>query len=201
MPSFGDSLSGLSNDDFLAGIFTASDFPTPAPACRAHSGRNTFRGPRYFNVDMSFIKSVKIPWAGGDSANVQFRIESFNLFNTTNLDLPIANLSDPLFGRSVSARAGPNCAVLGKTRFLAYNSIDTHEVPGRRILVFALVLSGSGHAAQGVSCGLQRHTTARCSRFSEATSRRRSPRSSRWWRGTRQPQGAQPARDRVDRSR
>ena len=117
VPAFGDSLSGLSNDDFLSGIFTKSDFPTPAPGVPGALGRNTFRGPRYFNVDMSFIKSVKIPWAGNNSANVQFRIESFNLFNTTNLDLPIANLADPLFGRSVSAAPGRIVQFSGRFQF------------------------------------------------------------------------------------
>src|SRR5207244_3331615 len=50
VPSFGSSLSGLTNDNFLAGIFKASDFPTPAPGTQGNLGRNTFRGPRYFNV-------------------------------------------------------------------------------------------------------------------------------------------------------
>jgi len=117
VPAFGDSISGLSNDDFLAGIFNKSDFPTPSPGVPGALGRNTFRGPRYFNVDMSFIKSVKIPWVGGNSADVQFRIESFNLFNTTNLDLPIANLPDPLFGRSVSAAPGRIVQFSGRFQF------------------------------------------------------------------------------------
>jgi hypothetical protein len=117
VPASGDSLSGLSNDDFLSGIFKASDFPTPAPGVPGTLGRNTYRGPRYFNVDVSFIKSVKIPWAGINSADVQFRIESFNLFNTTNLDLPIGNLSDPLFGRSVSAAPGRIVQFSGRFQF------------------------------------------------------------------------------------
>jgi hypothetical protein len=93
-PSFG-SLSGLSNDQFLAGIFKASDFPTPAPGTQGNIGRNTFRGPRYFNVDLSLIKSFKLPWVNGPGgADAQFRIEMFNAFNTTNLNLPINNLCD-----------------------------------------------------------------------------------------------------------
>jgi hypothetical protein len=60
---------------------------------------------------------VKLPWTGGNSASVQFRIESFNLFNTTNLDLPISNLSDPLFGRSVSASPGRIVQFSGRFQF------------------------------------------------------------------------------------
>jgi hypothetical protein len=117
VPSFGSSLSGLSNDDFLAGIFKASDFPTPAPGVPGTLGRNTFRGPRYFNVDLSLIKSVKVPWPGGGTAEAQFRLESFNLFNTTNLDLPINELTNPLFGRSVSASPGRIVQFSGRFQF------------------------------------------------------------------------------------
>ena len=46
VPSFGDSKSGLSNDDFLTGIFVAADFPTPRRACRAASAGTPSRGPR-----------------------------------------------------------------------------------------------------------------------------------------------------------
>jgi hypothetical protein len=75
VPSFGDSRSG-SNDDFLAGILKASDFPKPAPGTNGTLGRNTFTGPRYFNVDMSLVKSIEVP-ALGKSSNLQLRIESF----------------------------------------------------------------------------------------------------------------------------
>jgi hypothetical protein len=116
-PSFGRSLSGLSNDDFLAGIFRASDFPTPAPGTQGNIGRNTFRGPRYFNVDVSLIKSVRVPWFTGGPADVQFRFEAFNALNTTNLELPVNNLSNPLFGRSIGALAGRILQLSGRITF------------------------------------------------------------------------------------
>jgi hypothetical protein len=102
--SFGDSKDG-SNDDFLAGIFTASDFPKPAPGTNGTLGRNTFRGPRYFNVDMALVKSIDFP-ALGKSSNLQLRIEAFNLFNTVNLNNPVNDLSNPNFGKSTSALPG-----------------------------------------------------------------------------------------------
>jgi len=104
VPSFGDSKSG-SNDDFLAGLFKASDFPKPAPGTNGTLGRNTFTGPRYFNVDMALVKSIGLP-ALGKSSTLQLRIESFNLFNTVNLDLPQRDLSNPNFGKSTSALPG-----------------------------------------------------------------------------------------------
>ena len=66
VPAFGSSLSGLSNDDFLSGIFTAADFPTPAPGVQGTLGRNTFRGPRYFNVDFSIGRTIRIPAVGAE---------------------------------------------------------------------------------------------------------------------------------------
>jgi hypothetical protein len=106
VPSFGDSRSGLSNDDFLNGIFQASDFPTPAPGVQGRLGRNTFRGPRYFNVDFALLRSVTMPAVGGKRGEVQLRLETFNLFNTTNLELPQSNLASPQFGRSTGALPG-----------------------------------------------------------------------------------------------
>jgi Carboxypeptidase regulatory-like domain len=117
VPSFGSSLSGLSDDDFLNGIFKASDFPTPAPGVPGDLGRNTYRGPSYFNVDASFIKSVRVPWMGSSSADVQFRVESFNILNNNNLVNPVNNLSDPLFGRSTSALAGRIVQFSGRLTF------------------------------------------------------------------------------------
>ena len=116
VPAFGSSLSGLSNDDFLNGIFTASDFPTPAPGVQGTLGRNTFRGPRYFNVDFSIGRSIKIP-AGRRTSEVQLRLETFNLFNTTNLDLPQRNMTSPQFGRSTSALPGRIVQLGGRVLF------------------------------------------------------------------------------------
>jgi hypothetical protein len=116
-PSFGRSLSGLSNDDFLTGIFKASDFPTPTPGTQGNLGRNSYRGPRYFNVDVSFIKSVRVPWFTANPADVQFRIEAFNAFNTTNLEPPVNDLSNPLFGRSISALPGRIIQLSGRISF------------------------------------------------------------------------------------
>jgi hypothetical protein len=105
-PAFGDSKSGLSNDDFLNGIFTAADFPAPGLGQRGSLGRNTFTGPRYFNVDLALVKSFRVPWMTGDGADFQVRIEAFNAFNTTNLFNPDGNLASGTFGKSIDALAG-----------------------------------------------------------------------------------------------
>ena len=106
IPNFGDSRSGLSNDDFLTGIFAASDFPIPAPGQPGALGRNTFRGPRYFNVDLLLARALRTPFVNSTSGNLQLRLETFNLFNTLNLNNPDNNMINATFGRSTSAQPG-----------------------------------------------------------------------------------------------
>jgi hypothetical protein len=52
-------------------------------------GRNVLRGPSQTNVDFSIIK--RFPF--GESKNIEFRAEFFNLFNHVNFANPISNLN------------------------------------------------------------------------------------------------------------
>ena len=52
-------------------------------------GRNVLRGPRQTNVDFSIIR--RFPF--GESRNIEFRAEFFNLFNRVNFANPISNLN------------------------------------------------------------------------------------------------------------
>ncbi len=116
-PSFGAELSDRSDDAFLAGVFRAADFGTPAPGAQGTLSRNAFRGPGYFNVDLSLIKSFQVGWFTQNSAKLQFRFEAFNVLNTTNLLNPVAELSNPLFGRSIEALAGRIIQLSGRIEF------------------------------------------------------------------------------------
>jgi hypothetical protein len=107
-PSWGDSKSGLSNDDYLNGIFKASDFPLPAAGQLGTLGRNTFRGPRYFATDLSLFKNIALV----KETKLQLRFEVFNAFNTTNLNNPNNNLTSSVFGKSTSAKP-PRIVQLG----------------------------------------------------------------------------------------
>jgi len=70
-------------------------------------GRNTFRGPRYLDTDLSISKVIKFPgnWHMGEAAALDLRANFFNLFNNLNLT-PIgffdstAFADSPLFGRA-----------------------------------------------------------------------------------------------------
>lgn len=48
------------------------------------AGRNTFRGPRYFNMDATLSKRFRIT----ESCSILFRTEAYNLFNTANFGSP-----------------------------------------------------------------------------------------------------------------
>ena len=47
-------------------------------------GRNTLLGPRFDNIDFSLLKNAAL----GEHTRLQFRAETFNLFNHPNFDLP-----------------------------------------------------------------------------------------------------------------
>jgi hypothetical protein len=64
-----------------------------------NAGRNIARGPDYQNVDVSFVRDFPI---SGD-VRLQFRAEIFNVFNTVNFGLPVADLNSVNFGRIFSA--------------------------------------------------------------------------------------------------
>lgn len=48
-------------------------------------GRNSFRGPNYFNVDLSLVKQTRLPSFLGEGANLELRANFFNIFNILNL--------------------------------------------------------------------------------------------------------------------
>lgn len=50
-------------------------------------GRNTFRGPNYFSVDLSLAKRFGLPGFGflGENPNLEIRMNAFNVFNRLNL--------------------------------------------------------------------------------------------------------------------
>lgn len=70
-------------------------------------GRNTFRGPAYYDFDYAVIKDTPIGQrkSGLEAADVQFRAEFFNMFNTVNMGLPANTIQGSGFG-VISKTAG-----------------------------------------------------------------------------------------------
>ncbi len=70
-------------------------------------GRNTFRGPAFYNFDFALIKDTPFGRrkSGAELVNLQFRGEFFNLFNIVTMGLPANILNGSGFGE-ISKTAG-----------------------------------------------------------------------------------------------
>jgi outer membrane receptor protein involved in Fe transport len=105
-------LGSPSQDEWLAGVLTTSAFTLPAPGTLATQERNAFRGPSYFNTDLSLFKNVSVPRGGGRDIRVQLRIEAFNVFNEAHLANPQNATNNTVFGRVTALRTGTQPRVI-----------------------------------------------------------------------------------------
>lgn len=87
--------------------FTAAN---PTPTGFGNQGRNQYRGPVYFDTDMSLMKAF--PIAKWEAARFQIGVQVFNLFNHPNFAQPISDVSNPLFGSIVNPISPPT-SILG----------------------------------------------------------------------------------------
>ena len=100
VPAFGPTLKGLSESAYLHGTFKTTDFPLPVDSTGAplgHEGtlsRNTFRGPGFVQTDAAIAKDTGVPWFFKETANLQFRLDMYNVFNHVNLQGWDTNLAD-----------------------------------------------------------------------------------------------------------
>ena len=97
-------LGDPSEEEWLAGVLTTADYTLPAQGTLGTQERNAFRGPAYFNTDLSLFKNVRLPWTAGSSSTIQFRIEAFNVFNKAHLANPTTAVNNTTFGRVTSLR-------------------------------------------------------------------------------------------------
>jgi Carboxypeptidase regulatory-like domain/TonB dependent receptor len=85
-------------------------------------GRNSFRGPRYFDVDMSVTKRFGLGTLLGDSTFFEVKANFFNAFNLLNLqpfnfNSPSTVVTDLLFGRAERGLAGRVIEIQGRLNF------------------------------------------------------------------------------------
>jgi hypothetical protein len=71
-----------------------------------NSGAGTATGPGQKNWDIALIKHTHTGWPN-DTANVEFRTEFFNAFNTPQFGNPDTTLSDAGFGQITSTSVNP----------------------------------------------------------------------------------------------
>jgi hypothetical protein len=68
------------------------------------TGRNTFRGPRFFNIDASLVKSFSFT----ERKRIAFRAEAYNLINNVNFANPTFDLTNvSSFGRISNVVSNP----------------------------------------------------------------------------------------------
>lgn len=97
-----DDLGNPSQDEWLTGVMSGTDFSKPAPGTRGSLGRNVFRGPGYKRMDLSLSKNIGFPWFGARTSTLQLRLEAYNVFNTVNLNNPAGAIESINFGRVTS---------------------------------------------------------------------------------------------------
>jgi hypothetical protein len=99
-PNVTSYTQGTSRGAFLNGVFPASNFTQPTIGTEGNERPYAFRGPNYFNFDMSLAKNTQIY----DRLNLQFRFDFFDIFNHVNLTSIDSNLADAggTFGKATS---------------------------------------------------------------------------------------------------
>ena len=81
--------------------------------------RNAFRGPRYFDVDATLSKSFGLPAMPvvGENANIEFRMNFYNLFNSLNLTGVDNTIGDTNFGGATGALGGRTVEMQARFNF------------------------------------------------------------------------------------
>jgi hypothetical protein len=73
--------------------FDPCAFGLPNAGFFGNAGRNSLRGPTLANVDFSITKDTRVKFLG-EAGNLEFRMETFNLFNHANFATPEVGVAD-----------------------------------------------------------------------------------------------------------
>ena len=113
---FGGALEDTDNEAFIrpggnfpGGGLAFFDPNNPGGVLPPGIGRNSFRGPRYFAVDLSLGKRTGLPSFLGEGAFLEVKANFFNAFNNLNLapfEFFHPTVDNRDFGRAQSALAG-----------------------------------------------------------------------------------------------
>ena len=75
------------------------------PTALTIGNRNTLRSTGFWNVDLSVLKKWKMPWS--EKHQLEFRWESYNLFNHNVFANPHLNIASSSFGNITSSASAP----------------------------------------------------------------------------------------------
>jgi len=88
-------------------------FTYPEAGFIGSAGRNAFRGPRFFNLDVALSKRFRIT----ESSAATFRAEGYNLFNNANFGIPGVTMATPTSLGKFNITVGNPRILQGALRF------------------------------------------------------------------------------------
>lgn len=86
-------------------LLNAAAFAFSRPGDQGNTGRNAFRGPGLYNVDISLSRSFPLRKLG-EAARFTVRADAFNFLNHANLNNPQPVINQPDFGVALYGRQG-----------------------------------------------------------------------------------------------
>src|SRR5207249_11954136 len=87
-------------------VLKSPAFAQARPDAPGSAGRNAFRGPGLYNMDLSLSRSFSVPKLR-EGTRLVFRVDAFNFLSHANLNNPDALLGSPTFGLARFGRQGP----------------------------------------------------------------------------------------------
>ncbi len=109
-PGFGRVVRGDNIDFFTEEQKALFDHPVAGSA--GLTANEFFSRPSHWVLDASLFKEFKTPWLAGEDSRFQFRVEAFNLTNSTRFDWYDFNFASPTFGR-ISESLTPRIVQVG----------------------------------------------------------------------------------------
>lgn len=86
-------------------LLNPAAFSIPTDGNVGNTGRNAFRGPGLYNIDLSLARSFRVPHLG-EGTLLTVRADGFNILNHANLNNPDNLLGSPDFGLATYGREG-----------------------------------------------------------------------------------------------
>jgi hypothetical protein len=80
-PEFGPTVTWFDPNQMTQPL-ASQLFANNEPGMFGYMGRNVLTGPGRNNWDLALLKNFKLPWFGREGSTLQFRLETFNTFNT-----------------------------------------------------------------------------------------------------------------------
>ena len=86
-------------------LLNPMDFAEPRAGAVGNTGRNAFRGPGFYSLDVSLSRTFAASRLG-EAGRITIRADAFNFLNHANLNSPDSTLGSPGFGTGLYGRQG-----------------------------------------------------------------------------------------------